>query len=68
VLTGVIAAFLARGVPAFEAAAAAAWVHGRAGCLAAETVGASGVVASDLLSETARTLRDPAREPEHEES
>jgi NAD(P)H-hydrate epimerase len=66
-LTGVIAAFLARGVPAFEAAAAAAWVHGRAGSLAAATMGESGVVASDLTSAIARTLRDPACDPEHEE-
>jgi ADP-dependent NAD(P)H-hydrate dehydratase / NAD(P)H-hydrate epimerase len=67
VLTGVIAAFLARGVPAFEAAAAAAWVHGRAGSVAAATVGENGVVASDLTGAIARTLRDPARGPEHEE-
>jgi NAD(P)H-hydrate epimerase len=67
VLTGVIAAFLARGVPAFEAAAAAAWVHGRAGSLAAGVVGESGVVASDLLDAIARTLRDPAREPDDQE-
>jgi NAD(P)H-hydrate epimerase len=67
VLTGVIAAFLARGVPAFEAAAAGAWVHGRAGSLAAGVVGKSGVVASDLLDAIARTLRDPARDPEDQE-
>jgi NAD(P)H-hydrate epimerase len=68
VLTGVIAAFLARGLPAFEAAAAAAWVHGRAASLAAATLGATGVVAGDLTGAIARTLRDPARAPEDEES
>jgi NAD(P)H-hydrate epimerase len=44
VLTGVIAAFLARGVPPLEAAAAAAYVHGRAARLGP----GEGLVASDL--------------------
>ncbi len=44
VLSGIIGAFLAQGVPAFEAAAAGAFVHGRA----AERGPATGLVASDL--------------------
>jgi NAD(P)H-hydrate epimerase len=44
VLSGVIGAFLARGVPAFEATALAAHVHGRA----ARTGYSEGLVASDL--------------------
>ncbi len=44
VLSGVIGAFLARGLPAFEAAALAAHVHGRA----ARTGYSEGLVASDL--------------------
>jgi NAD(P)H-hydrate epimerase len=68
VLSGVIAAFLARGMTAFDAAAAAAWVHGRAGTLVAQTVGKTGVVASDLTSAIARTLRDLECEPDHEET
>ena len=44
VLAGVIGAFLAMGVPAPEAAAAAAWVHA-----AAAARGSHGLVASDLL-------------------
>ncbi len=44
VLSGVIGAFLARGLPAFEAAALAAHVHGRA----ARTGYGEGLVASDL--------------------
>ena len=45
VLSGVLATFCARGVPAFEAAAAAAFVHGIAGRLGPE----DGLVADDLL-------------------
>lgn len=44
VLSGMIGAFIARGVPAFEAAALAAHVHGRAAC----TGYSQGLVASDL--------------------
>jgi NAD(P)H-hydrate epimerase len=44
VLSGIVGAFIARGVPAFEAAALAAHVHGRA----ARTGHAEGLVASDL--------------------
>lgn len=44
VLTGVLSAFLARGVPPFEAAAAAAFVHGRSALLGPR----EGLVASDL--------------------
>jgi NAD(P)H-hydrate epimerase len=45
VLTGIVAAFLARGVAAFEAAAAGAFVHGRAADLAGHT----GLLAGDLV-------------------
>ena len=46
VLTGVVVAFLAAGVPGWQAAAAAAHLHGRAGALAWPR----GLVASDLLA------------------
>lgn len=45
VLTGIIAGLIAQGVPEFRAAAAGAWLHGRAGTSGA----AHGLVASDLL-------------------
>lgn len=45
VLTGIVAAFLARGVPAFAAAAAAAFVHGSA----ADRSGHTGLLAGDLV-------------------
>ncbi|MEM9037412.1 MAG: NAD(P)H-hydrate dehydratase [Actinomycetota bacterium] len=52
VLTGLIGAYLARGVPALSAAAAAVFVHGRAARLA----GGEGVVAGDLLLELGGAL------------
>ncbi len=45
VLSGIIAGLLAQGMPAWEAAAAGAWLHGRAGERAGD-----GLVAEDLLS------------------
>ena len=51
VLTGIVAAFLSRGMPAPIAAAVAAWVHGRA----AQAVG-PGLVAGDVVAALAPTL------------
>jgi NAD(P)H-hydrate epimerase len=45
VLAGIIGGLLARGVPAFEAAAAGAWIHAEA----AQAAGAS-VLAEDLVA------------------
>ena len=45
VLSGVIGALLAQGVPALEAAAAGAWLHGRAAALGPD----HGLVAGDVL-------------------
>ena len=49
VLTGVIAALLARGMSGPDAAALGVFVHGLAGDLASEAVGPTGMVASDIL-------------------
>jgi NAD(P)H-hydrate epimerase len=49
VLTGVVGAFLARGMTAWDAAAAGAYLHGLAGDLAAESLGEMGIVASDIV-------------------
>lgn len=50
VLAGLIVGLRAQGVGAFEAAAAAAWMHAQAGLLAEEIIGSSAsVVAGDVL-------------------
>ncbi len=58
VLTGVVAALLARGLGAPEAAAAAVYAHARAGRIAAERVGATeSVVATDVIAAIPAGLR-----------
>jgi len=57
VLTGMMAAFLAAGMPMFEAAVLAVWAHGRAGDLAAERLGFLGLTAVDLLDCVSEALR-----------
>ncbi|MCX5649100.1 MAG: NAD(P)H-hydrate dehydratase [Planctomycetota bacterium] len=57
VLTGMMAAFLAAGMPMFEAAVLAVWAHGRAGDLAAERLGILGLTAMDLLDCVPEALR-----------
>jgi NAD(P)H-hydrate epimerase len=54
VLTGLLAALLAQGVPPFEAAAAAAHLHGRAGALAWRR----GMVAGDLVDRLPEALSE----------
>jgi len=57
VLTGVIAATLARGTDAWTAAAAAAEVHGRAGRVASERLGPAGIIATDVIAALPEVLR-----------
>jgi len=57
VLTGCVAAFLARGVEAFDAAAAGAFYHGHAADLAASMNGMIGMVAGDVISHLPLALR-----------
>ncbi|MCW3064981.1 MAG: bifunctional ADP-dependent NAD(P)H-hydrate dehydratase/NAD(P)H-hydrate epimerase, partial [Solirubrobacterales bacterium] len=57
VLTGVVAAFLAKRMDPFQAACAAVHVHVRAGQLAAEdAAGPDGVIASDVIERLPRAL------------
>jgi NAD(P)H-hydrate epimerase len=49
VLTGIIAAQIGQGLPLFDAASLAVYVHGRAGDLAAAEMSERGLIASDLL-------------------
>ncbi len=53
VLAGLVAAVRARGMPAFEAACAAVWLHGRA----AERAG-PGMIADDLVAALPATIAD----------
>jgi len=58
VLTGVIAGLVGQGLPAFEAAALGAYVHGRAGDLAASVLGQTALTATDLLDYLPAAFRD----------
>lgn len=60
VLTGIVAALIAQKLAAFDAARLAAWVHGRAGDLAAGAIGQVSLVATDIL----HSLPDAFREIE----
>lgn len=50
VLTGIIVSFLGQGIPAFEAAKLAVYIHGFAGDLAAKEKGEIGLIAVDILN------------------
>jgi NAD(P)H-hydrate epimerase len=63
VLTGVVGACLARGLDAFDAAGAAAWLHGMAGDFVREVRGEESLSASDVaeaLSEAFFEARESA--------
>ena len=49
VLTGIITALVCQGLATFEAAQLGAYLHGRAGDLAAEALGQAGMIASDQI-------------------
>ena len=60
VLTGLIAAFVAQGLALFDAACLGAFVHGRAGDLAAAALGQASMTAQDLLTHLPEAVRDIA--------
>jgi len=61
VLSGIIGALLGRGDPPFVAARRGAWLHGRAGDLARDRLGAESVIASDLIDELPVAFREMER-------
>jgi NAD(P)H-hydrate epimerase len=58
VLTGLIAALIGQKFEPFQAAVLGAWAHGRAGDLAAERVGQTALIATDLLSYLPAALKE----------
>ncbi|MBN1291914.1 MAG: NAD(P)H-hydrate dehydratase [Candidatus Latescibacteria bacterium] len=61
VLTGTIAGFAAQGLTLFEATKLGAYVHGRAGELAAEEFGIPSVMAGDVLEKLSYALIDTGK-------
>lgn len=57
VLTGIVGAFLAQGLPPIDAAICGPYLHGAAGDLAAADGGTLSVVAADLLNRLPQALR-----------
>lgn len=57
ILTGMIASFLAQGVPAFKAAKLAVYIHGKAGDLAAREKGEIGLIAGDILEKVPEAFK-----------
>jgi NAD(P)H-hydrate epimerase len=62
-LTGMIGAFLARGLDPLAAVTAACYLHGRAGDLAAAERGEEGLIAGDIVEAIAVAMKDPERTP-----
>jgi ADP-dependent NAD(P)H-hydrate dehydratase len=56
VLTGVVSAMLAQGLPAFEAACLATYAHGLAGDIARDQSGEVGMIAGDIVDSLADTF------------
>jgi ADP-dependent NAD(P)H-hydrate dehydratase len=56
VLTGVLASLIGQGMPNFEAACAATYLHGKAGELAGKRLGRRSVLARDVVNEIARVI------------
>ncbi len=61
VLSGIIGAYLAKGVEPFTAVCAAVHAHVRAGVIAAQEIGADGVIASDVINALPRVRQSPGR-------
>lgn len=58
VLSGVIGSLIGQGMTAFDAACAGAWIHGKAGELAGEKLGARSVLAREVIENLGAALRE----------
>jgi NAD(P)H-hydrate epimerase len=63
VLSGIIGAYLAKSMDPFHAACAGVLVHGRAGQMAAKSIGPEGVIARDVIELIPHALTTTAAEP-----
>ena len=57
VLAGIIVALLGQGIAPLESAACAAWLHGTAGDICAESIGQYGMLPSDILHALPRLMK-----------
>ena len=57
VLAGIIVSLLGQGIPALEAAACGAWLHGAAGDLCARELGQYGMLPTDMLEALPRLMK-----------
>ena len=57
VLAGIITSLLGQGLPALEAAACGAWLHGAAGDICAQEIGQYGMLPSDMVSVLPRLMK-----------
>ena len=57
VLAGVITALVGQGIPALEAAACGAWLHGAAGDICAQEIGQYGMLPTDMINVLPRLLK-----------
>jgi NAD(P)H-hydrate epimerase len=62
-LTGMLGAFLARGLEPLAAVQAGCFLHGRAGDIAAAEIGEEGLIAGDLVEAIAKAMRWRGPEP-----
>ena len=63
-LTGIIGALIGQGHDAYEAACLGVYLHGRAGDLAAETVGETSLIAGDIIDAIPEAIRELEDEDE----
>ena len=66
VLTGVIAGFMAQGLTATQSAVTSVYLHGLAGDLAAERLGEHSLMATDILNELPKAIKETIRNQEQQ--